>query len=269
MRRSAKRHQPSLLYVFVTLFLATFLLLFTIWREPGTLYEAAAEFETTATPQELSDAFSARAILTALHHAEMVRGAHPDLLRIAEEIADRMHVEVADRSPAGKLTLRTRHPEAAIKLLDTLVADIAHTPESVALVTHPQPTKIVGVRGGSVRGGQLSVLSVLASIIALCGVVFSSRAHACKLLLTRGEVERATGLPVVTELTGKVQLPEKTTKRVAERRFSSVALWAAELTVAGVFLLMVYQLATESGLPSRFLHDPLAAYGEVLTEVIG
>jgi hypothetical protein len=53
------------------------------------------------------------------------------------------------------------------------------------------------------------------------------------------------------------------------RRVSHVAMRAAELTVAAVFLMMVYQLCTRAGLPGRFLDDPFAAYGEVLTHVIG
>ena len=82
-------------------------------------------------------------------------------------------------------------------------------------------------------------------------------------------------LPVVGDFIDETQavlretLTELDVQQARRRRIFTTVLRAAELAVAAVFLLMVYHLATQNALLDRFITDPLAAYGEVLTYTIG
>ena len=58
-------------------------------------------------------------------------------------------------------------------------------------------------------------------------------------------------------------------EQLVRSRTLTAVLRVAEVAVAAAFLLMVFHLATKDTLLDRFVSDPLAAYGEVLTYVIG
>jgi hypothetical protein len=268
------------LYVFVVLLLAAFMAMFVIWRSPGITYWVQAEvvlagidaaelvddltrIESETCKQFLDEDF----ILSALQAAELIRGeTTPQMESIAAQIGQRLKVRPSvanDAKPSVQIALETQHPQSAVKLLDCM------TMQTEAVVTKGMraiPAKVASQRGGSIKHGQLTVLLMLSSIVGFAGFWLAEQAKPTPILYSGQEVQEAVGLQVVVNLEDENALPVRNLAAY-RRRFLRLLLTTAECGIAAVFLLIVFQLATQDAFPTRFCANPLAAYGEALTRV--
>lgn len=276
---------PSPTYVFVVLSLAAFLTMFTFCRAPGINYEIQAAFFSTAMDgKPLSDqrraelvselrakALTPEFVLAALRSAEMIRGdATPEMLKIGEEISGRMRVRMvtAGARHVGQFSLQTDHPQAGKRLLDSLTENLETTEcfEAGSLVS--VPSELTRISGGSITSGTLMALLIVASLVGQIGLMLTNRLQNTPVPYTKEEVQETTGLPVIAELVPAASAP-KHERHIARRRRLKQATRVAEIGIAAVFTVMLYQFATRESMFARFVADPLAAYGEVLTRVIG
>ena len=274
---------PSPIYVFVVLSLAAFLALFVIWRAPGITYlvQATIHFEDLdgqALPalevdrlsqQVLAQAIDPQHVLEDLRSAGMLGDVGDDDQdrKVADEISSRMDAQFVSRGGRNEaqVSIASRNPSAARLLLDTIAYRVAS--ESTGTLV-PVQAEIVDQRGGSVRQGQLMLLGLLSSLVGFVGVVLAQRSRPAQILRTEREVTEVTGLPVLESFATRDMLSSAGYRDVARRVFRASVV-AAELGVAAVFALMVYQFATREAFSGRFYHDPFAAYGEVLSRFIG
>ncbi len=272
--------RPSSLYVSGVLGLAAFMAMFVIWRSPGITYGVQAEFvlagidaaelkhdptrlESQAWQQLLETDF----IVSALKRAELIRGATtPQMESIAAQIGQRLQVRLSaanDAKPSVQLALETQNPQATVKFLDCMAM------QSKAAVTNGMrvvPATVASQRGGSIKHDQLTVLFILSSIVGFAGYWLAEQAKPTPILYSGQEVQEAVGLQVVVSLEDEDALPVSNLA-AHRRRFSRLLLTTAECGIAAVFLLIVFQSATQDAFVSRFLANPLAAYGEALTRV--
>jgi|GEM_PF-6228144 len=287
--------QPSPVYVFVVLSLAAFLTLFTFCRKPGIAYRTEVFFRQTLDPSELSAQIADENVieetrlrfeqqmlepefmLNAMRSAKMIRGTTtPETLAIAESIAKRMRVDakVAQGQASMRLSLITERPKAALNLLDAMSQQLVEMPGSKE---HGEirlfPATIADRRGGTIDTFRWFLLSIASACVGVFGLVLRDRAENPRLLVSNEQTEQV--LPVVAdfsddaheELVGaRVEVAEE--QWVRSRTLTAV-LRVGEIAVAAAFLLMVFHLATKDTLIDRFVSNPLAAYGEVLTYVIG
>ena len=278
-------NRPSNVYVFVVLSLAAFLALFTCFRKPGMAYQTQVTFRPTEAGEgpfgsvflsefksEIhSKLLAPEFILDAMRHADLIESeTSPETLSIAEEIANRMQVRVRemDAKLYGRVELTTERPEAGIKLLDSMMRDMPSLQtcnNSSDIETHA--AAITRPRGGSVNRARLLQLWVASGLFGLLGVVWASRNGRSVTLQSGKEVSEVSGLPVIADFSLGKSLTATEQLRPKRRSFG-IVLRAAELAVAAVFLVMVFNLITRDALATRFVDDPLAAYGEVLTNII-
>ena len=277
MSTDSKSRKPSSIYVFVVLATAAFLTLFVFFRRPGITYETQVTFRTDAT-SAVTQAQDAKSkllapefVLDAMRQANFLKGeTNPESLGIAKSIADRMRVATS-KHDAGTYThvmLVTKRPKAGIKLLDGMMHVMVDKAgdDAAKFVTHP--AVISRQHGGSVSPFDLILLLIASAVMGVVGLVLADRIDESDILHTPEEVDRVAGIPVLgnfADVTDDADLSQLAVRRRAFR----FALRAAELSVAAVFVLMIYNLVTQHALLTRFMHDPLAAYGEVLTHVIG
>ena len=279
------------IYVFVVLSLAAFLMMFAFTRDPGIVYKTQAVLRVDAKPNELVDAatatkiqneFSSRLLdheflLDAMRAADMVRGeTTPQLLAVARDIAERMSLTAMSHQPLQQqghtrvqLALVTERPDAGIALLTELSRKAKETDARIETFA----PFVANQAGGSIDQFQWFLLASLSTIIGLVGLVLADRARKTRMLIETEHAEEV--LPVVAdfcdredlEYVGAVEAAQND-QRVRRRTFIT-ALRIAEVAVAAVFLLMIYHLATKQTLLDRFIANPLAAYSEVLSSVIG
>lgn len=272
--------QPSRAYVFVVLALAAFMLLFVIWRSPGITYRVQAEVVSAIEANEQGDLAQIGSqtsqqlldtdfILAALKRAELIRGeTTPQMRSIAEGIGQRLNLrwgETSDAKPTIQLALETQNPQAAVQLLDCMTMQSADVVNSSMLAV---PATLVSQRGGSVKQNQLAILLMLSSVAGLAGVWLADRAKPTPVLYSEQEVQEVVGLLVLVRLENDHVSPIGT-RSVYRRRLFRLFLAAAECGVVAVLALIVLQFATQDAFFSRFCTDPLAAYGEALSRVIG
>lgn len=286
MSQAKSVDRPSRVYVFVVLSLAAFLTLFTFFRAPGITYQTQVTFRPKSagggpyTPEFLrqfkseieSKLLAPAFVLDAMRKGGLIQcDTTPETLKISGRIAERMqvHVREHDSQLYGRITLATERPESGLKLLDSMLRDIPSLSTCANTnAVETRPAVISGQRGGSVTRARLMQLGFLSSLFGLLGLVLASRIRPSTTLLTRQEVSDAAGVPVVADFAAGIALPQNRENRTQRRTFS-IVLRAAELAVAAVFFLMVFHLATRDAMATRFVADPLAAYGEMVASMIG
>ncbi len=296
----SKAPESNPVYVFVVLTLAAFLTLFAFWRTPGIVYETQVLFRVSShdatdagTAQLVRSQFedallTSESVLEGLRAAGMLEGeTTPDMLTISQGIVDRLQVRTEQNQTNTPetwvwLSLATEHPEAAIALLqkmseqavtdqNSLLPEIVEASDTNVITATP-PT-VAGRRGGSIDAYGWFLLAIPSCIVGVVGLVLCDRARNPRVLTSQEQAEQV--LPVVGDFIDETQavlretLTELDAQQARRRRIFTTVLRAAELAVAAVFLLMVYHLATQNALLDRFITDPLAAYGEVLTYTIG
>lgn len=271
----------SPIYAFVVLSLAAFLTMFTFCRKPGIVFETQSVFQLSQLPagvdldqvrEGLEETMLApEYVLDAMRNADIIRGdTSPETLAIAKNIARRMRLSTATQHDQNyaRLTLVTERPEAGMDLLNGMVKTLQPA-DAASGALEAYPATITRQRGGSINAERLLVLCIAAAVVGLFGLVLCDRAKKSPILLTNEDVTTVTGVPVVGDFFDESTAHEARERQIYRQRSFSFALRIAELGVAAVFVLMVYQLATKDALLNRFLIDPLAVYGEVLTRVIG
>ena len=282
MSAALDREQPSTVYIFVVFSLAAFLLLFTFFRTPGITYETQVVFtqaittEESATPDvNAEEAKAAKLLLSptfvldAMRQAQMMRGeTNEETLGIAKRITDRMRVKTTQLNGAisTRLLLFTHHPEAATKLLDSLMQQLQTAPSYSTANISTHPAIISRQRGGSVAATDLLLLAVMSCLAGGFGLLCSGRLDS-SVLRTPEDVDQLAGLPVLANFARR-SADSHDGDYLVRRRAFDVAVRIAELSVAAIFLLMVYNLVTQDALMTRFANDPLAAYGEVITNLV-
>lgn len=278
-------------YVFVVLTLAAFLLTFAFTRKPGVVYktnavlrvdaeagEIVGEHTASEVQQELvSMLLAPEFVADAMRSADMIRGENtPEFLAVAQSIAERIAMTATSYQPLGQLghtrvtlSLVTERPEAGISLLTELSRQAQQANSRIQMFEPFVADQV----GGSITQLQWIALAVISSFVGLIGLVLADRARESNVLVSIQQAEEV--LPVVADFCDPenadyvlaVQTAESEQK-FRQRTFKTV-LRCAELAVAAVFLLMTYQLATQQTLVERFVANPLAAYGEVLSRVVG
>lgn len=287
----ADRHQPSPPYVFVVLSLAAFLTLFTLFCSRKTIYETTADIQLSAArlqqlpmnPSQRGQRLDELTILRdtaavtllkgdfifdALSHADMLGGEKsPEKLQIANDIASRMRVDLVDsnEAPRVRLALVTENPAAGIRLLDSMLNDFQ---DNSATLIERHPARISRRHGGTLSSFGLLQLSFVSAIVGCLGLALLYGSTSGSTLLNRRQVSRISGLPVLAHVGDATTIPVRDRQLVRSRALQ-VGLRTAELVVAAVFALMVYHLTTKDALMTRFVDDPLAAYGEVLAKFVG
>ena len=269
---------PSSAYVFVVVSLAAFLTLFTIWRKPApefvarvdvplhSLAEAQGSMDMTDVQAELLDP---ECILQALVNSGMLSGdAQVEMLKIANEIAARMRLHVGDSQSEPslpQLSLRTQHPDMAIRLLDQLLLDRdANVPDADLSA---QPATAQRIKGAVIPVGSLVLLMLCSLLVGTGGLMLLEQSQTPRTLLTKGDVVAITKLPVVMDFTSRIDLPERTAHMAWKRRFRT-AVRVAEVAVAAAILLMVYNVITQQAFVGLLVTDPLAAYSEALGRML-
>ena len=127
--------------------------------------------------------------------------------------------------------------------------------------------------GGTIDTFSWFLLSIVSACVGAFGLILRDRAENPSLLINNQQAEQV--LPVVAdfsddgheELAGAREVVAE--EQLARNRTLTAVLRVAEVAVAAAFLLMVFHLATRDTLLDRFITNPLAAYGEVLTYVVG
>ena len=264
--------------------LAAFLILFTFCRDPGIVYETEAVFRGSVNRQVVSESavegmrtelerlvLKPEFVLDAMRQADIIRGdVSSETLKIAASIADRMRLraDTYDGQAFMRLSLVTERPQAGITLLNSMGELVPTTIDTGSLVTNP--ATITRQRGGSISAFELIWLCVTSCLAGVAGLAMCKNTQESPIILTRAEVRELAGVPIVGDFDDSPsQRGESAGMRIARQRTFGAAMRVAELAVAAVFFLMLYQFATRDALLDRFLVDPLATYGEVLTHVIG
>ena len=289
----SKTTQPSPVYVFVVLSLAAFLTLFTFCRKPGIVYRTEVLFRQALQSSEVADSKAGTAaiektleqqlldpefVLSAMRRGEMIRGATtPETLAIAASIAKRMnvHAHAAQGETLLRLSLITERPKAGLRLLDAMSQQFSA--ETTGPMANAEirsfPATIADRRGGTIDSLSWFLLSIASACVGVFGLVLRDRAEKPSLLISNEQAEQV--LPVVADFSDDAHEELAGTREVVAEeqlvrsRTLTAVLRVAEVAVAAAFLLMVFHLATKDTLLDRFVSDPLAAYGEVLTYVIG
>ena len=166
-----------------------------------------------------------------------------------------------------RLSLLTQRPDAGCILLDGLAEHLLASKTVEAAEAFP--ATVSQQRGGSITPYRLFWLSLLSSFVGVLGLILHDRAKSKAVLRSPEDVQQASGLPAVISMLDQDRLTTSEQNHRQQERIFSAALRASELSIAVVFLLMVLNLATQNALVDRFVADPLAAYGEVLTRVLG
>lgn len=293
--------QPGRLYVFVVLSLAAFLCLFMMFRDRSQIFETSVVFrpvsmnggEVAADQLEVarSDAqirlVTPEFILDSLQDAGVVSGdATPELLEISGEIASRMRMRAttSGKNVFLELSLITERPAAGIRLLDSMMArceSMAGDTDSPAVIQaspagiqaspagiRASPAAVSQQQARAITRDNLAKISLASLACGWMGLLLRRRSLSGSRLVTKVDVADTAGVPVVGDFVERFQLPERD-RVMVRRRTLRAGLHFAELVVAAVFLLMMFQLATREALLSQFVDNPLAAYSEVLTRVMG
>ncbi len=286
--------QPGRLYVFVVLSLAAFLCLFMMFRNRSQIFETSVVFrpvsmngvEIAADQLEVarSDAqvrlITAEFVLASLQDAGVVSGdASPQLLEISGEIASRMRMRAttSGKNVFLELSLITERPAAGIRLLDSMMARYesaaGDTDSPAGIQASPagiraSPAAVSRQQARAITRDNLAKISLASLACGWMGLLLRRRSLSGSRLVTKVDVVETAGVPVVGDFVERFQLPERD-RVMVRRRTLRAGLHFAELVVAAVFLLMMFQLATREALLSQFVDNPLSAYGEVLTRFIG
>ena len=288
---ASPRVLPSPVYVFVVLSLAAFLALFTVVRKQGLVYETSIAYSVNVAnpdqlPTELVDALRVQAeskmttpefVLDSMRHAEIVAAnceSTPEALEIAQGIADRMRFRSipienqASRTAASarrELVLVTERPKAGIRLLDSMLADLARSSKHEIASF---PATIIHQHGGSVSPTGLLMLIVSSGMVGFLGLMLHESSKQTPVLYTNDDVTEIAGVPVVADFVEDQTFPDREAIMVRRRAFR-FAVRTAELVIAAVFLVMICNLFVRDALMTRFVSNPLAAYGEVLASLTG
>lgn len=294
MASTSVRTPPSPLYVFVVLSLATFLALFTLVRDRRVLYETTSTFSTnlqsdanhaivemeTLRRQVESQLLDAGAVFAALQHAGLIDenvdfdSDNVEMHRVGQNIVERMQLQTFQQNDTTflQLSLLTELPESGTRMLDSMLhnwqssPDVADSLAGRTFKTHP--AIVSRQHGGSVSALKLVLLAIAASMVGVLGLVMLEHTATSSILFTGKEVKEAAGIPVIVDFATSHDFPVRD-RILTQRKAFRVCVRVAEVVVAAVFLLMLQQLVTRDALATRFVADPLAAYGEVLTRVIG
>lgn len=277
MSRKPAAAQPSSIYVFVVLSLAVFFVLFTFFREPGVAYDVRVTFRGAEQPagidlpglrDELRDP---ELVLEAMEIAgiisyDLAPGSHEEAISVAQHVADRLRVYSQEQNHQWQLALKTERPQSGAKLLDCILSDfVTQRGEALTVV---RPATIVGQRGGSISADDVTAMVFVSCFIGGFGILLGRASRPSAVLSTPDEVVDVVQLPVVADLA--VPLLSPTSRRVlGRRRVNRIILRVAEVAVAAVFLLILFNFVSNDDFAHRFVVDPFAAYGEALTSVIG
>ena len=285
---ASQRVLPSPIYVFVVMSLAAFLTLFTIVRKQGVVYETSAEFavevaNSTELPEALIETVWVQAesklirptfVLDAMRHSKIVPAdceTTPETLAIAKGITDRMRFrklypgDNKPNAPRCAIVLLTEKPDVGNQLLDTMLADLAKTSSHQITAA---PAAVARKHGGSVSSTGLFLLLASSCMLGFLGLMLHDSSKQTEVLYTNDEVTEIAGVPVVADFVEDGTFPAREAIMVRRRAFH-LSLRFAELVVAAVFLLMVCNLAIRDAFMSRFVSNPLAAYSEVLSTLMG
>ncbi len=277
---------PSPVYVFVVLSLAAFLLLFTVWRRPRAQYntqvtirakemigqEVATNEELLAMSAELrEELLSPESVLQSLQNAGMIRGdGQPEMLSIAGEIAGRMraHYFTNEGQAFMRVSLLTEHPEVGMTLLNQMMADLQSLAAKNDTMLEINPSIAKRIRGAAVSPSSLMLLVLCSSLVGILGLALLEQAKEREVLLTHDDVIATSRLPVIADFAVEAEIPERM-KQIAWKRRFRFAICVAEIAIAAVVLLMLFNTATQKPFPNLLLQDPLAAYNDALYRLLG